>query len=301
MDTRLDQRRSLVFKAFSILAITLLCISILSRTVLADMGPKRSVLIDIKNPPSEPYYIALLMKGTLPSDPENFYRYVHILDEDENIKDIFFNYDEDGYVLFSYAGSTCSVVYSEDMWIEDHVEYNYMVPSTFKVIVVTRSGEVSVSDEITAQAFHAEFEYDYSENILKEVKIVSKYSKNLTIESLVFCVFTLITEGIVLLCFGLFRKKNILRFLVANIITQALLYGFNLTSRFISPIWQNYYFFWLGVEALITVIELFIYRKKLVKKDGTVSVKKNIFYAILANFISAFIDIPIIFIATTLK
>ena len=92
-----------------------------------------------------------------------------------------------------------------------------------------------------------------------------------------------------------------MRFLVANIITQALLYGFNLTSRFISPIWQNYYFFWLGVEALITVIELFIYRKKLVKKDGTVSVKKNIFYAILANFISAFIDIPIIFIATTLK
>ena len=64
---------------------------------------------------------------------------------------------------------------------------------------------------------------------------------------------------------------------------------------------KSYLLFWLAVEALITVIELFIYLKKLVRKDGTFSVKRNIAYAITANFISAFIDIPIVFIAYMMK
>lgn len=297
MNAFLEQRRLSLLKVFTVMALILLCISSLSRLVLADMGPKRSIAVTIKNPPSEPYYVALLMPGNRPSDPDSYYRYVHVRDEDENIKDIFFNYEEDGFVLFSYAGGSCSIEYSEDMRKADSVEYNYMVPSTFKVIVVTKSGDVTVSDEITAKAFHAEFEFDYSKNTLNEEKLDSMYSKNLAIESLVFCGITLFVEGIILLCFGLFRKKNIIRFLVANLITQTLLFGFNLSSVFVESIWMNYPIAWLIVEALITVIELLIYCKSLVRKDGTVSVKRNIFYAILANVISAFIDIPIIFIA----
>lgn len=301
MNTFFDRRRSSVLKAFVVLAVILLCISILSGTVLADTGPKRSISIAIKNSPSEPYYVALLMKGTRPSDPDSYYRYVHVLDEDESIREIFFNYEEDGYILFSYAGGMSSIEYSERMSEADSVSYGYMVPSTFKVIVVTQSGDVTVSDAITAQAFHAEFEYDYAKNILKEEKLVSNFSRNLTIESVIFCGITLFIEGIVLLCFGLFRKKNLLRFLVANLLTQTLLFGFNVTCRFVAPFWSYYMIVWYFVESLITVIELFIYRRHLVRKDGSVSVKRNIFYAITANVISAFIDLPIIYIAATLK
>ena len=301
MNTISNQRRSLVFKAFSLIAVAILCISTLSQTVHADMGPKQSIKVYLKNLPSEPYYVALLMPGKLPPDPYSRYRYVKIPEEDEIVKDILFNYEEDGFVLFSYGGGSTSIESSDKIKDTNTISYGYMVPSTFKVIVVTKSGEVTVSNEITARAFHSECEYDYSKNTLTEVNYASNFSKNLAIESFFFCGATLFIEGIVLLCFGLFRKKNLLRFFIANLITQTLLYGFNVTCWLIDPLRKSYLLFWLAVEALITVIELFIYLKKLVRKDGTFSVKRNIAYAITANFISAFIDIPIVFIAYMMK
>ena len=301
MNTVVDQRRTLLFKAFSVIAVALFCVSILARTILADTGPKRSIWISLKNLPDEPYYIAILMPGSLPSDPEGLFGQANVPDEDEEIRKIFLNYEEDGFVLFTYAGHISSIESSEELEGSNVLSYGYMVPSTFKVIVVTKSGEVTVSNKIKAQVFHSECVYDYSTNTLKEVNFASTYSKNLAIESVLFCGVTLFVEGIVLLCFGLFRKKNLLRFLIANLITQTLLFGFNLTCRLIDPLWQKYNIIWLVVEVLITVIELFIYRKKLVRKDVTVSVKRNIAYAITANVISAFIiDIPIIIIANVI-
>jgi hypothetical protein len=298
MDRVFDQRRAFAIKAFSVMAVALLCISILSRTVLADMGPKSSVDITLKNPPSEPYYVALLVPGTY--YPDKHYRNVEVLEEDEHIKDIFFNYDEDGFILYCYAGNSCSIKYSGKM-TKPEIHYGYNVPSTIKVIIVTRSGDVTVSNELTTKAFHAECEYDYSANTLTEVNFASNFSKHLAVESVFFFGFTIINEGIVLLCFGLFRKKNLLRFILANVITQTLLYVFNVTYCVISSVWISYFGYWLVAEALITGIEILIYCKKLVKKDGTVSIGRNIAYAITANFISAFIDVPLIFIADLIK
>lgn len=301
MNTLTDKRRTLLLKALSVIAVAFMCISIFSRTVLADTGPKRSINIKLKNLPSEPFYAAILGPGSLPSNIEKHYRQVNFPEEDEKIIDIFLNYEEDGFILFTYAGGYTSIVSSENMKKPESLSYGYMVPSTFKVIVVTKSGEVTVSNEITAKAFHSECEYDYSTNTLKEVYFASNFAKNLAIESFFFCGITLTVEGIVLLCFGLFRKKNLVRFLIANLITQTLLFGFNLTCRLIDPLWQKYFIIWLVVEAMITVIELLIYLKKLVRKDGTVSVGRNIAYAITANAISAFIDIPIVFIAYLMR
>ena len=301
MNTLTDKRRELLLKILSVFAVAFICISIFSRTVHADTGPKRSINIKLKNLPSEPYYVAILQPGSLPKDPESYYRGIKIPDEDKAIRDLFLNFEEDGFIMFSYAGGYSSIRSSEELKKPESIEYGYMVPSTFKVIVVTKSGEVTVSNEITAKVFHSECEYDYSTNTLKELNFAPNFAKNLAIESFIFCGITLTVEGIVLLCFGLFRKKNLVRFLIANLITQTLLYGFNLTCRLIDPLWQKYFIIWLVVEAMITVIELLIYLKKLVRKDGTVSVGRNIAYAITANAISAFIDIPIVFIAYLMR
>lgn len=298
MNTIIDQKKSLALKVLSVMTVAFVCVNILSRTVLADMGPKRSISIDLKNVPSDPYYVALLMQGELWPDLAKHYDGDHIPEGNEWIRDIFLNYDEDGYILFTYAGGASSIMYSErDIKESANISYGYMVPSTFKVILVTGDGDVTVSNEITTKAFHSECEYDYSTNTLKEVNFAKHYSINLAVESLFFFGATLFIEGIVLLCFGLFRKKNLLRFLIANIITQSFLYIFNLTCRLIDPLWQKYFICWIVVETLITAVELFIYFKKLVKKDGNVSIGRNIAYAIAANAISAFIDIPVILIA----
>ena len=298
MNTVIDQRKSLALKVLSVMTVALIFVNVLSRIVLADTGPKRSISIDLKNMPSETYYVALLEPGKLSPHFAEHYDGDRIPEEDEWIRDIFLNYEEDGYILFTYAGGASSVRTSEYVIKEkDNISYGYMVPSTFKVILITKSGDVTVSNEIEAKEFHSKCEYDYSTNTLKEIYSGADYAKNLTIESILFFGFTLFIEGIVLLCFGLFRKKNLLRFLIANVITQSLLFCFNLICRFVDPMRQNYYIFWIVVEVLITGIELFIYLKKFVKKDGSVSAGRNIAYAITANVISALIDIPIVLLA----
>ncbi len=280
--------------------IAMFCVILFTGTVLADTGPKRSIDIEFVNPPSEPYYAALLMPGSYHLDMDRD-RNTRIPDEAAWVREIFYEYEEDGYVLFYYAGSYSSITASDQIEDEGKLSFGYMVPSTFKVMVVTQSGEVSVSNEITARAFYSECEYDYSANTLKEVNFEKNTLLKLAVESFFYCGITLVVEGLVLLCFGLFRKKNLPRFLIVNLITQVLLFGFNCTCRLIEPLWKMYFFIWIIVEVLIAVIEAVLYSKKLIRKDGSVSVKRNIFYAIIANLISATIDIPVILVALFMR
>ncbi|MCR5616016.1 MAG: hypothetical protein K6F45_07600 [Saccharofermentans sp.] len=299
MNTFAYRRRSFALKVLSVIAVAFICISFFTQTVRADSGPKRSIKISLKNLPTEPYYIAILDPGSRPSDPDNYYNYVKVAEEDKEIKDIFFNYEEDGFALYCEPSGRCSIVPSESI-ISDSIDYGYYVPSTFKVIVVTKSCDVTVSNEITTKAFYSDCEYDYSTNTLKEVNVGWNIGAKLATESIPFFYLTLFIEGIVLLCFGLFKEKNVRRFLLANTITQLLLFVFNFTCSYIEPLLKHNVLAWLGVEVLITVIELFIYRKSLTKKEGNVSIKRNIAYAITANVISAFIDIPFVIIGIML-
>ena len=295
------QRRKTAVKALVFVMAMFMCVTLLARTVLADTGPKRSITISIVNPPDEPYYIALLNEGK-DSYTDIRGEYVNDADEDAWIRNLIYSYNEDGYVMFWYAAGVDSVMSSEkDIKDKGVIKYGYMVPSVFKVIVVTKSGEVTVSEEIKAKAFYSEFIYDYSENTIKEIHAEAKFLRKLLLNSTLFFIVTLVTEGLILLCFGLFRKKNLLRFLIVNLITQFMLFAFNLASGLIEPLWQNYLLFWVIAEVVITIVETLLYCKKLVKKDGSVSVGRNIAYAITANLISAFGDFPIIFIAMLMR
>ena len=169
------------------MAVAFLCINFLSGIVRADTGPKRSIDIDLKNMPSEPYYIAILEPYEGDPNLERYYRGDKIPEEDEWAREIFLNYHEDGYRLFCYAGGYSSVKTSEsDIKDSDNISYGYMVPSTFKVIVVTHSGEVTVSNEIKVKAFHSTCVYDYSANEVEETGLIAGFARNLTIESILF-------------------------------------------------------------------------------------------------------------------
>ena len=279
--------------------ITFIIVTCFTRVVMADMGPKRSIEIKILNAPTEPYYVALLMPTDYVADIDDPSRFDHIPEDKDWVREIFYEYDEDGFRLFTYPAGTNSICYSgwqNDFYRgENIIEYGYMVPSTFKVMIVTDSGEVTVSNELTAKRFHSQCEYDYSTNTLKEI-IVPAYGPDFFIETALYLVVTLVIEGIVLLCFGLFRKKNLKYFLIVNITTQFLLFVFNFLSRMFVVVLLNHFALWIVMEAVILVIETIWYSKKLVNKNGDVSKVRNILYAITANLISAFIDLPILLI-----
>lgn len=284
---------------FAVLIVAVFTAGSYSGTVRADTGPKRSITITISNPPSEPYYFALVHKNAYKGDINNHYM-DHIKEEDAWIRELFYNYDEDGYGLFFYAGSTSSIRSSEDEIRDGVVRYNYMVPSSFKVIVITKKGEVTVSDEITVKAFHSECAYDYETNTIKEV-YKPDFDATYFVEILIYLSITIEIEGLLLFAFRLFNKKNIKKFLLINLITQGMLFVFNTVSRLVFFVMLNHFQIWLCMEVVITAIEMIFYSKQLVNKQGSVSVARNLIYGFVANLVSAFIDLPIVLIMMFLK
>ena len=304
MKTELGLKGRFYYKLIAIAMTAFILVSSFARIVCADTGPKRSIEIKILNAPTEPYYVALVMPTKYVADINDVSRFDHIPEDHDWVREIFYEYDEDGFRLFTYAGGTNSIRYSgwdSDFYKgENTVEYGYMVPSTFKVMVVTESGEVTVSNEITAKIFHSRCEYDYSTNTLKEVYVPS-FGPDFFIETVLYLANTLIVEGIVLLCFGLFRKKNLKYFFIVNLTTQFMLFVYNFLSRLFITVLMNHFALWIVMEAVILAVETIWYCKKLVNKQGDVSKVRNIFYAITANLISAFIDVPILLIMAIVR
>ena len=257
--------------------------------VRADMGAKPETVITVINAPEEDYYIALLAKYSV----LNHFSPDETLSDAENeaIKTIEEYEDTDGYSLFS--NFTEYYRHSNDDNVYRFFGQAGVLPGTYKIMIVTLSGEVKVSPEITQKAFWAKMTYDYSSNTIAE-DYNGVYTRCIP-WVLIFFFITLFNEGLILLAFNLFRKKNILHFLIVNVITQIILNAINIVW-YLSGADGIYFYAWIAAEVVITVIEALWYSKKLIRKDGTVSLRRNVIYAITANVVSAFADLPVFFI-----
>ena len=279
-------------KARELLAIVISAMIVIigfSSVVRADMGAKPETVITVINAPEEDYYIAFLAKDGV----RNHFSPDETLSDAENeaIKTIEEYKDTDGYSLFS--NFTEYYKHSNDDNVYRFFGQAGVLPGTYKIMVVTLSGEIKVSPEITQKAFWAKMTYDYSSNTITE-DYNGVYTRCIP-WVIIFFFITLFNEGLILLAFNLFRKKNILPFIVANVITQIILNAINIVW-YLSGANGIYFYAWIAAEVVITAIEALWYSKKLVRKDGTVSVKRNILYTITANVVSAFADLPVFFI-----
>lgn len=299
MDIKISEGRNVLRNTLIFFLAALICVVSIRSFVRADSGPKASINITIGNPPSGTYYVALLENRD--SRPAvNDRSYTGVADDDHRIADMLYEYEEDGFCLYCYGGGVSSLTSSERMGVPDFINYHYMVPSTFKVVIVTPDGNMKVSNAVTRKAFDAEFIYDYAGNTLTEVNVYNNYIPRLLAESAICLGITLILEGLLLLCFGLFRLKNLIPFVIINLVTQALLFGFNAGARYWEPVFPYYFWMWLGMEFIILVIELLWYRNKLRTKKDKVSPLRNSLYCITANVVSACIDIPVLIIVSAM-
>ncbi len=243
----------------------------------ADIGPKPSISLEIKNAPND-YYVGLLV------DRDG---YINNLEPDDELNvdelkafETLTGYEEDGWRLFTDNPVTSVYFKSND---EHKYDFTYMVPSTFKIIVVSYDGQVYVSNEIKREKFNAECTYDIESGELKENVLAG--AGGYVLFAVICYLATIILEGLALLIFGLFNKKNIPCFIGANTITQLFLnaviiylhyHGGQLFMIFVVPV----------AEILIMIIEGLIYRKRLVNKNDEVNTKKNFFFGIFANIFS---------------
>lgn len=77
--------------------------------------------------------------------------------------------------------------------------------NSFKVIVVTKEGTIKISDQYDRKSFVSNMIYDFNENTLRRQ---SPIALAYLLQFVTTCIPTLLIEGILLIEFSFFGKKN---------------------------------------------------------------------------------------------
>jgi len=222
----------------------------------ADTGPSPSLKITIKNPPPERYCFDLLIKVEDISD-ERKDRLARKTD-DRMIQGLYEYTDEGWYPainggfyyngIYRLFGNGEGEAYQSDIIIRS--------PDEFKIIIVTESGEILVSNLITKKNFFSEVVFNAQTGRASENRGNGFAHYPLTL------MVTLVIEGLILLLFRFRLRDNWKPFLLVNIGTQGLLYitvwGATLAFGYFYPI-IAYHF----AELAIIAIERSIYLRTL--------------------------------------
>lgn len=245
----------------------------------ADIGPKPSIKLIVLNPPKDEYYLDLLINY------ETKHSYINIDEEDgydENMIKILENYNEDGWRPALVTGTNVplfgKLTGEKEGDTMVHMFRYLGTPESFKVILVEKSGKVTVSENIIERkAFESTVYYDYATNRMWETSATLSYIKQFTITFTA----TLIVEGIILILFGFSIKKNWKPFIGVNLITQILLTLVVFSAMYFAGAMAAFLIY-IPFEIVILVIESKLYKKYLSEH----SIRRRIIYALVANIVS---------------
>lgn len=262
-------------KLVKIIFLTFIMGILLSFTAYADMGSKPRVKISITNPPKENYYLDLLYK---PSQSESVYKNLEDVC-DPKMLDLLFSYTDEG-LYPAFAHGTPSPMWGSLLPNENgnHIFSYVGVPDEFKIIIVTESGEVKVSDIIKRNTMEISLNLNYDDMSYTTRPVWKAYLCQLAVT----LPFTIIIEFLILILFGFKLKPNFKPFLTINIVTQIIL-SLSLSASFIYGGSLGITFAFIPLEIAVTLIECLYYKNHLVGKN----VLRNLIYGITANLATA--------------
>ena len=260
-----------------LLLISLFWPFVLSTPVHADFGPKPSITITVKNPPSEEYYLDLLIPEEKVNNSLSDRR-----DEYDPVKfSLLEQYRADVLVLslthgtqIPLFGKLTGTRRGADMV---HAFSYFGTPERFKIILITPDNRIVVSEELTRQTFQLQLTYDFATGQVDQRPLWLTY----VIQILSTLIPTLVIEGALLLLFGFSWKKSRLPFLIVNLVTQVILTA-TLGTAAITAGMFTAYFLAVPLELLILVAESIAFAKLL--KEHTRG--RRVAYAITANITS---------------
>ncbi len=260
-----------------IIMFMILSLSLFTFAVHADVGPKPAITIIAKNMPSEMCYMDLLI-----DDNDDEYKNLDDLSSyNKDMIEALKTYSMDGWRPALTTGTHVPMTGHLLCQIEQgkcQMRYGYMgVPDTFKIIVVTESNQMVVSNVIKRKAFSSTIYFDYSSGRAYERSIITSY----LIQMMFTFVATILIEGLILLAFRFNLKKNYKPLLLINILTQVLLTIVVISTMITrgSLIALIYYFI---LEIVIVIIEIVLFNQYLKEHSKT---RRKIF-ALTANVVS---------------
>ena len=264
-------------RGVKVVFLSLLIFCFLTVTAFADMGSKPRAEIKVINPPESEYYIDLLYQ---PSRPDSVHSNLESSEAyNEAMISALVNYEEDGWYTAYCRGTNAPMWGNLKPDDENTSVFSYVaVPDRFRVIIVTESGEIRVSDIVERKAMEISLTLNYEDMSFTAKPLWQVYAGQFALT----CSVTLLAELILLILFRFSIRDNITVFIAANIFTQ-LVFTAAYSSSFIYGGTIGALMAFIPLEAGVTAAEALIYRKYL--KGG--SKAKSTLYAITANLTTA--------------
>ena len=153
------------------------------------------------------------------------------------------------------------------------------VPQTYRILMVTQSGEVFLSDVLQRDTLQSIVTVDWAAKTVKTQPVYQGYA----LQFLATFVPTLVIEFLVLLLFGFSLRENWKTVLLVNFLTQGLLHGCFAYFALQSGVSWFYFLLFFPAEAVVTLIESCVYAKTLRGR----SKRRAVLYAMSANVCSA--------------
>lgn len=253
----------------------LLAAVLLAGTAFADTGPKPQLAVKVVSGPEEPYYLDLLAEGKGGNGLSQEER--DALDQD--MLSALLSAVPEGWHACVTEGT--GVPIWGELTSEGGVHtFGYVgVPETYRILVVTQSGEVWMSETLERKVLQASATLDWAAGTVKVPPVWVGY----VLQFLAALVPTLVIEGVLLLVFGFQWKRSWRAFLLVNLVTQGALAVF--MSFHIVRDGFGWWFLILLVpaELVIALVEAGLYCKLLQGRSRA----RSFVYGLTANAISA--------------
>ena len=271
--------------AFVIAVVTALAFSAIC--ISADMGPKPSVTIKTNGTVGEKYYLDLLVDY---DDGNPNLREEEIAELDPEMFGALSGYT-DGTWYPAIAHGTRAPLFGTVVPDDNGTSrFSYFgTPDRFKIIIVTESGVVKVSDVVKKTVYQQVFSLDFAD---MTVKTSQSPAKSYLIQFASTFVPTAIIEFLLLFAFGLSPKKYWWAVLAVNFATQLLLTSVLACNP--GMMYAGFILIFVALELLIMIIEAAAYsvimRKERLWKRIVYAVTANVASAVIGGFLLTIVD-----------
>ena len=262
------------------LLFVLLAISLLTVSAFADMGPKSQLIVRVKHIPDELYYLDLLAEG----DPVGLHDYAS--DERANLDpallESLISAIPEGWHGCVSQGVKGAPIFGQLTAREPGVHHfsYHGVPWTYRILMVSESGEVFLSDVQERVVLQSSVTVDWEKQTLSAPPVWTGY----LLQFAATFVPTLLVEGLLLVLFGLARnRRNWIPFLLVNFITQGALAAWCSVTFMREGFGIMFMLLFVPAEVIITLVETLVYRRFLTHRSRS----RVVVYGIAANVASA--------------
>ena len=267
-------------KRFSrVFMLVCLSLALLTVTALADTGPTSRLTVKVKNAPQELYYLDLLSMEGSPRYPSLTEEELAALDPD--LYSALLAAIPAGWHGCVSQGTDGAPIWGSLTPDENgcYTFSNYGVPWTYRVLMVTESGEVFLSEVQTLRMLQSSVTVYWAAKSLSAAPLWAGYA----LELLSTLVPTLLREGLLLAPLGLWNRRNLLVFLAANVATQLAMFLILGTTALKEGVGFGYYLLFIPLELVILLAETVAYRRLFTET----SKRRATVYGISANLCSA--------------